>query len=103
MLEIGCPLTPASAPNRYVATHAELEMAIIQRSAPEQLAGRAATAEPSRGDAIEQFSDRPPLARRYARIEGRMLRQQPCLAPSRLHSNYLLEVLQDTRAPADLL
>ena len=61
---------------RALVTAAELEVAVVQRPAPEKLARPAPGAQAGRGDAVEQLADRTPLVDRHARVKrGEFLAQ----------------------------
>jgi hypothetical protein len=86
-LEVGHPGETAGASGGPVTTPAEVEMAVVEQPATQQLAGASAGAQPSRGDAVEQLTDRPPLAGRDPWVQGCVLRSKSRLAPSRLHGS----------------
>src|SRR6478752_5406961 len=72
----------AREPGRALPTATELEMPVVQRPVEQQLAGPPTAPEPGRGDAIEQFPDRPPLVGRHAGIETGELLPKPGLTSS---------------------
>jgi hypothetical protein len=64
MREVGRPGEVSRTSRRPVTAPAELEMAVIEQPAAEQLARAPAGAKPRRGDAVEQLTNRPPLTGR---------------------------------------
>jgi hypothetical protein len=77
---------PGVASRRTLIPPAELEMMIGQHAVPEQFSGAPACPEPSSRHIVEQLADWPPLVRRHARVERRVLRSKSGLALHSLHA-----------------